>query len=162
MSETATETTTEIKDFVPTEFVCKGFSYQDGKMYLRLHRLSDAGELTAEDGGLYEYDKTFSGMHCGSIYRIPATDKKIRVGQKQFVGHASEVSALAQFVDGWQIESKAAETLKSRAHQEKKAGEISNALHSLDDLRRVYRATNHEGRLAIEVRLLDYLRRGVR
>lgn len=147
--------------FVPTNFVCKGYAYENGKMYVRIHRLS-ADFKPIGEGGLYEIDKNLRGMTCGGVYTIPATEKKIRAGQKVFLKWGGDVAALADEIDAWQIDSKAAETRKVIDAQEKKSAELSVAFHSMDKLRAIYRGTNYEGKLAIEVRLLDYLRRGIK
>lgn len=158
--------------FVPTKFVCKGYEFKDGKTYVRLHQLTEDMQLAGgeDGGGLWDVSKKdgapFRSLGCGSIYEIMTKHPTGSIGtilrmKATFWGYAGEFPALAPLVDAWQLQNKASQTLKTVAAQEKRAEELSGAMGSLDQIRKLYRATNFEGRLAIEVRLLTYLRRGI-
>ena len=127
------------------------------KRHLALQRIDDRDNFIG-NGWLFTPKKVVCST-VGGIYTIDAEIKEdgvsIEFGSARYAGQFGATALVGQ----WSIESKAAETELAAIAQAKKAKrDDSAALSCLAPLLKVYHNTNAVGRLALEVRVLHYLR----
>lgn len=100
------------------------------------------------------------GFAPGSLYQADVTidgDSVTRHGKPAYVGPMLDKELAAQLY----VDSDAAKTQHAALSQAKKAvNDNSNVLECLDPLIQAYWSTNGAGRMALEVRILNYIRSG--
>lgn len=140
-----------MSELTKTRFVCIGRrQLKGGGLGLGIR------EIVGEGLGDERFYKTAKALRTGAVYDINANATSAALTSASYVGLYPDDGLRAS----WQGQSDAAETMAAIEKREKKEATRSEALMTvLRDLRREYQATNYRGRLAIEVTLLEALRR---
>lgn len=95
-------------------------------------------------------------LRTGAMYDIEASPGQISFGTAKYAGLYYDEAQRAS----WQAESEAAELEEALAKREKREAASKEAiLKMLLPMRKAYQATNYRSRLAMEVQLLEALRR---
>ncbi len=135
--------------------VCVGKVYlSDGKVGLLFREVTTEGTLGNER--IYQH-KGLQHLRIGAVYQVevdPANPRSIYTNTFRWL-RLWEDTAEASV---WQVSSDAFDTLHLAAQQEKKQNARKLPVELLAPLREEYWKTNALGRLAIEVRVLAYLR----
>lgn len=149
------------EDFKPVKVTGIGVRIGVKNKKLRgIIQVDENGESFGEIA-LYE-EKVLRGFNIGCIYEIQATIEEgeiqtVRPSTKRFIGEFLDSDKIVE----WQVQHDSAVTEYSRKQKETKAAKGKEVvLDCLEPLRRAYMNTNHDGRLALEVRVLNYLRNG--
>lgn len=152
----------ELKEKEIIKVTCVGLRIgtKDNKL-IGIVRVSDSSNIV---GDIAYYD--FKGMgdfYIGGVYEIKASLKDDEIEyiipkSASYVGKFNNKS----LIEEWQIEHESTKTMFTVKAQVKKASTTGKdtLLEALKPLRRAYASTNYEGRLALEVRVLNYLRNG--
>lgn len=152
---------TEIKEPVLHHAVVIGYcTLADKKPGIELRTLADDGQQPGELPGeeLLFSRKAFPHAVIGGVYLIPQVDEKSwRLSQRRYVGMYHDIDRVAQ----WQLEAKAKQMIEDALKLEAGAQrEVPEAMKMLEPLRVIYRKQFPNGKRAIELLLLEYLRRG--
>lgn len=113
-----------------------------------------------EEGGRLGREAIFAGKNLsrcvpGGVYEVLMNDAQAKGGFKWLRTYPDRGA-----VAGWQAQSEAAEVAHRALKLEKEEGKRNEMLKALNPVRVAYRRTDRIGRLALEVVLLDLLRRG--
>lgn len=139
--------------------VCLGNRVHDkDRKSIVVQRLAAQDELM---GRPWHFTTKKSHGIAGCVYEIDAEidgdDVSIIFSTMRFQGTYHDTDLVAQ----WKLESQAADTELAAVAQARKAKRDNSAvLECLEPLMNAYMATNPVGRLALEVRVLHYMRSG--
>lgn len=101
--------------------------------------------------------KAMKYAQIGGVYAVEQTDENAyRLAAKRYIGTYTDVDLVTR----WQLDNKAEQVRIDADRMEKSAKELPEALQMLKPLRSIYRTALPDRKRAIEVILLDYLRRG--
>jgi len=150
--------------YTDTEVLCEGYRMQGGKLYIGFRPLAalDDGAVTTS---LFSAGRSTKGYRAGAIYKLPCKlDEKGSLAAAEFGKYA--FSSYAGMVKpdtraaALRIASDAAEAEQKAKRTYLDDSSTKEVLKGLSPLRELYRQTNLTGRRAIEVTVLEYLRRG--
>lgn len=142
----------------PVEWVCVAKLFEKDKFSgHELRRISPDGESLMEPGSIFGTRKL--QVHVGGVFKIDTIFKEddgisIVPSTAEWVRTWEDKAAVA----AWQTVSRAAETAARAYKMAKSEKGVNHMLAVLDPLRKAYNATDHIGRLAIELQVLAYLR----
>jgi hypothetical protein len=136
--------------------VCTGKTYLDsGKIGITFREVREDG--SPGDERIYS-QKNFRHVRVGAVYDAetdPANPRSIYGGRMRWLRLWQETAQAA----AWQVAADAFDTRDLAMKQERKENARSLPVELLTPIREQYWSTNAAGRLAIEVRVLAYLRR---
>jgi hypothetical protein len=128
-------------------------------------RVSDAkiGAAFLVDGQRFVFGQTRTNRQyrVGAVYALEVTrgpgtmSASFAPGADAFVRMHDDPGQVA----AWRLADQAVEVVARRAKLHAKAGGLTETLAALEPIRDVYRATDYTGRRAIEMLVLEYLRR---
>ena len=129
---------------------------EGGKPGAVLRYVADDGTLGVD---LIFDRKALSGASIGSVYEVEqVSETSWQIRSRVFVGRYPDNELVAQ----WQLAAKAAQVVEDSARAERAAAkELPAAFAHMEPLRKIYRSQLPNGKRAIEVLLLEYLRRGM-
>ena len=130
------------------------------RLHVRDNRLRVGFRDTQDRVSWFGLDRHSRHYRTGAVYRLETSDDgktwTFSPPHETFKGlHPDLAERLA-----WQAASDAAEAQDRRRKNNAKKARALNALDVLKPLHDLYRATDYIGRLALEVTVLNYLRRG--
>lgn len=128
----------------------------DKKQGCILKALDDQG--TVRSGDLVFSRKSMKGAPIGGMYEIEqATETSYRLADRKYIGRYSDKDAVGR----WQLEARAVQLTEDSLRAERSAAsELPEAFARMEPLRGIYRRALPNQKRAIEVLLLEYLRRG--
>lgn len=149
------------EEFKPTRFVVVGrgrarVAQEGGKKSatlpaIMLRRVMPDGALSPKDE-VYT-SKLLRGKGVGLVYEMEASDESIKPATVRFIERWHDEEQVAE----WQLAAKAHDAVQDAERRERDAA-APLALELLRPLRRAYAKTNWNGKMAIEVLVLNYLR----
>jgi hypothetical protein len=103
--------------------------------------------------------KSLAGSSIGSVYEVEkASETSWRLTERKYVGKYHDTAAVAE----WQLKARAAQLTEDALKAERSAAkDLPAAFEYMEPLRRIYAKQLPNGKRAIEVLLLEYLRRGM-
>lgn len=114
-----------------------------------------------EDGSLGDelifIRKALNGASIGHVYEVErASVSSWKMASRRYVGRYDDAAAVAE----WQLTAKVKQAIEDSLKAERAAArELPAAFEYMEPLRKIYRKQLPNGRRALEVLLLEYLRR---
>lgn len=101
--------------------------------------------------------KALAGSSIGSVYEVErAGGSSWKLAGRKYVEQFHDIEAVA----GWQLEARAVQLIEEALKAERGAAkELPAAFHYMEPLRRIYHKQLPNGKRAIEILLLEHLRR---
>lgn len=140
--------------YVLKRFLVMSDSVGEGKTYVTLALLDEAGELTS-DRSYFLAGKATRSLNVGSVYEIPVKEHSFTFGRAKWVEPFRDLDvARAE-----EAKQKAIDVQKQLAVQEKKWGDDGALRKALEPLARAYAGLPYPHRLGFELWVLSVLRR---